>query len=202
MRSNSKIELYRNIFTYCFIPGCSNTIGQIHHIVPISKNGKHMFVNFIGLCHDHHYKRKLHKDWHIKQTELLVYKFQKELKILGITSDISEIDFRRHIRLLRDELGIKANLPIENLEIHSCGEFLPQNASEGNLRGFTDVRFCLNCGKVLNNLYYVSDNCYWCSPYKRRYCSAKCSNRYRKLIRKKKKWDEIQGKLSKKNGKR
>lgn len=89
-RNREKRKLYKKIFTKCGNPQCSFGYGiEVHHIVPLSKDGIDDYCNYISLCAECHRTGglKLHSRYKDKQIAMFTFKFYDELMTLGKTSD-------------------------------------------------------------------------------------------------------------------
>lgn len=59
----------------CMWEGCRKPSREVHHIHPRSKGGDDAEDNKIALCKSHHRNRKIHREWRIRFTELITFKF-------------------------------------------------------------------------------------------------------------------------------
>lgn len=94
-RNNEKMNLYRKAMNFCCDANCKFGYGlEVHHILPLNRNGADEYKNYIVLCFTCHRKKHVHSQHSNHQIRLLTYKFYYEKLFIGQTSDdCSELAF-------------------------------------------------------------------------------------------------------------
>jgi 5-methylcytosine-specific restriction endonuclease McrA len=79
-------ENYLRLVNYkCAYTGCPGIAMEVHHIIPLSKEGIDEIRNMVSLCRVHHHQNKnyFHSDWEKHEIFLATIKHMLEFQEVG-----------------------------------------------------------------------------------------------------------------------